>query len=294
MDFKFVNLKQRTPEWLEWRRTYVCASDAPIIMGESKFKTLRELYDEKNNGIESVCTHSMQRGTDLEPIALEWLNFQLGPPFFLPAVIESTIHERFGASLDAIRFVDGKVEVAEIKSPGEKDHLEAIAGNVPLHYKAQLQHIMVVLGTPFCRYLSFDGTNGVILNVPRDIEYQKAMIDKERAFLAILDAHEPPEICGKDVTEINDLEAKEVAKKYLELSQTVKGLEEEIENLKKLLISYSKSDYTLIGPILLRREERKGNIDYMKAIPSNVDLELFRKPTSITWKIVARKENNNG
>ena len=55
-DKRFI---QGTPEWLEFRRTMVMASDSPVIMGVSPWKTPLQLYHEKVNGTQQVKNASI-------------------------------------------------------------------------------------------------------------------------------------------------------------------------------------------------------------------------------------------
>ncbi len=45
---KVIDLSQRTPAWHQWRIAGVTASEAPIIMGRSPYKTPWRLWAEKN------------------------------------------------------------------------------------------------------------------------------------------------------------------------------------------------------------------------------------------------------
>ena len=53
----------------------------------------------------------------------------------------------------------------------------------------------------------------------------------------------------------------------------------------------ANSDSLAVGDITLKRIESKGAVDY-KAIPAlkDIDLEPYRKPASITWRININKE----
>ena len=44
---KTVDLNQRSPEWLQWRSQGITASDIPIILGLSPYKTPWQLWAEK-------------------------------------------------------------------------------------------------------------------------------------------------------------------------------------------------------------------------------------------------------
>lgn len=70
------------------------------------------------------------------------------------------------ASLDGID-IDGQA-ILEIKCPGPSDHELAKAGKIPEKYIPQLQHQLAVTGLKLAYYFSFDGTDGVIVEIERD------------------------------------------------------------------------------------------------------------------------------
>lgn len=175
---KLVNLRQRSKQWLQYRANKICASDSPIIMGQSPFKTVEQLFKEKTRCFESSPNQYMQRGLDLEPIALRKFEEETGFVLF-PCVGE---HENgwMAASFDGMTIDEDCI--VEIKAPGKKDHNEALLGMIPIKYKGQLNHQMFVAGLQEMFYYSFDGENGVIIEVKRDDEYIEKMIEKEKEF----------------------------------------------------------------------------------------------------------------
>lgn len=187
---QLVNLQQRTKEWLEWRRTKIMASDSPIIMGVSKFKTMQKLYDEKIRCYEEPSTSYMQRGIDLEPIALSEFEKETGLIMF-PAVGVHDELDWMAASFDGMT-IEGDA-ICEIKCPGKKDHNEALLGIIPKKYYPQLQHQIHVAGLDFSFYYSFDGMKGVILEVKRDQEFIEKMLEKEKEFWHCLQTLTQPE-----------------------------------------------------------------------------------------------------
>ncbi len=54
-------LIQNTPEWHAFRRKRIGASDAPVIMGISPWKTPYQLWIEKTSGIESSAAPQQKR-----------------------------------------------------------------------------------------------------------------------------------------------------------------------------------------------------------------------------------------
>jgi putative phage-type endonuclease len=61
-------LKQRSPEWLEARRSMVTSTDMPVILGVSPYKSEATLAREKLGQAESPHTLQMDVGTALEPV----------------------------------------------------------------------------------------------------------------------------------------------------------------------------------------------------------------------------------
>ena len=135
---------QGTPEWLENRKNFIGASDAPIIMGESPWCTPLGLWEQKV-GITPPPkeNYAMRRGSAMESSAREAFNDKIGM-LTLPQVVYHPKYDFMMASLDGLS-VDETIAV-EIKCPGVKAHALAIEGKVPIYYKAQLQHQMECSG----------------------------------------------------------------------------------------------------------------------------------------------------
>lgn len=181
---------QGSEEWLSIRNQHIGASDAPIIMGVSPWKTVIDLWEEKIFQPDSNRSSFIQRrGLYLEDYAREYFYLVTGKEVF-PKVIFSFQYEWLMASLDGIS-ADGKTLV-EIKCPGKKDHELAIKGQVPEKYYPQLQHQLRVCELDHMFYLSFDGQKGIILDVYRDEAYIDVMIEREELFWECVEKFSPP------------------------------------------------------------------------------------------------------
>jgi putative phage-type endonuclease len=147
-------------------------------MGISPFKTYEDLMNEKNHGFEQHVNQYMQRGIDLEPIALKAFESETGLLMF-PCVGE---HENgwMAASFDGMTLEEDVI--LEIKCAGKKDHQLALDGIIPTKYVPQLQHQLYVCGLSVVFYYSFDGQTGKIIEVKRDDAYIEIMIEKEKQF----------------------------------------------------------------------------------------------------------------
>jgi len=277
----FNDLKQGSHEWHALRKTKITATDAPIIMGVSHWKTKIQLYHEKMSSTQlHYINERMQRGIDLEPIARDLFILQTGIQVEPKVVVKDWAM----ASLDGISNLG--TCVVEIKCPGEKDHAIALSGKVPDHYYPQLQHQMYVCDVFKIFYFSFDGVDGVVVEVERDDEYIEKMIEEEFKFYQCLINKTPPEPSEDDYIQREDELWQECASDWLSVSSQIKTLEKEEEQLRKQLIFLSGQHNTKGSGISLCQVNRKGNVDYAK-IPElkGVDLEKYRKGSISTWRI---------
>ena len=170
---RIERLHQNTPEWHRWRMQGIGASDAPVIMGETPFKTPRTLWSIKTGRRqEDPAGPAARRGRELERFARRAYERQTGiqmEPLCL-------VHEEFEwmrASLDGLSF-DGST-LLEIKCPlSLRDRASAQEGRIPSQYHAQLQHQLEVSGAEQAHYWSFHGTDGILIEVRPDTRIREA------------------------------------------------------------------------------------------------------------------------
>lgn len=177
-------LEQNTPEWLLWRRSYIGASDASVIAGKNKYKTIQYLWRDKL-GLNPTEAQSVpaRRGHDLEPVAR-----QLYEDEYSVKVPSTTFIS------DDISFLSASVDgynadlnfIIEIKCPMRKTAMrDAFNGKInPEHYP-QLQHQLFVTRASYVDYVVFDGLNTIIVQrVEPDLKYQRKLVRLERWFWA--------------------------------------------------------------------------------------------------------------
>lgn len=271
-------------DFVNARKKYVGASDCPIIMRKSPWKTPFQLWEDKLGlSKPEPDTYYMKRGRDLEPLARDAYimhtgNYVVPKQVFHPHILYMM------ANMDGIT-EDHSVAV-EIKCPGEMDHLVAKQGNVPEKYMPQLQHQLAVIGIDQIDYFSYRDGDFVLIEVQRDESFIKQIYEEERKFWDCVENLVPPEMEGKDFNERNDEEWKEISQLYLEVNEELKGLLQREKEIKEKVIEVSEGKNVIGNGIRLQKLLRKGNIDYAK-IPEleNVDLEKYRKPTTQMWRI---------
>ena len=176
-----LDYEQTTPEWLSMRRNCIGASDAPIIMGLSPYKTREQLLHEKVYGNNTPMTASMQYGKDMEPYLLECCSsFSSGKPVFPGGVYAHDEREWQIASIDGVSL--DLSEIYEVKAANKADHAIACDFKIPPKYYPQLQHQISVMELKGSFYFSYHKGEGKLNWCPRDDAFIAEMLKLEMAF----------------------------------------------------------------------------------------------------------------
>lgn len=188
-----IELDQGTPEWLSWRKTKIGAADSAIILGQSPWTTREQLWLTKMGMYEVEETDAMKRGKELEPIVRELLMIEYGM-FIKPIIYQHGEYDWMIASLDGIAD-DG--EIFEIKCPGMNTHQWAVDGYIPNYYQTQMQHQMEVCQADRMTYVSYNPEHSqrlICLDVYRDDEYIKELVEHEKRFYNMMVNFESPKV----------------------------------------------------------------------------------------------------
>lgn len=272
-------------EDLEYRRTKIGASDAPILMQESPWSTPYQLWLQKITASVKPTNSAMQRGNDLEEPARRWFENKMGIEVFAKKVEHVSIPYMF-ATFDGID-LDGKVAV-EIKCPGQKDHqFVGVNKKVPEKYYAQVQHQMEVANLNGMYYCSFDGSDGVIIEVSRDDKYIANMLEQEAKFFDCMQKGIPPELTERDWANIEgEAGWKETCEEWIHARNLREEVEKKEDQLREQLILLSQERNVKGHGVQLTRMTTKGAIDYSKVdILKGIDLEPYRKASFVKWRV---------
>jgi putative phage-type endonuclease len=277
-------LQQGTAEWLQLRRSCVGASDAPVIMGVSPWKTAYQLWEEKLGLREpQMESGAMRRGLDMEESARKAFERETGIIVF-PAVLFHREHEWMMASLDGIDIEHRNI--VEIKCPGRQDHESAMDGVIPEKYWPQLQHQMEVCHLDEAFYFSYREDSCKILKAERDSGYIQELISKEKDFYKCLQDFEAPHLSDGDYVVRNDDIWRQAARKWAEVNILLEGLKDEEDKLRKELIRMAGKSHVRGAGIKVSRHIRIGAVNY-GSIPElqGIDLERYRKQSSEIYRI---------
>ena len=277
---RIERLQQNTLQWSSWRLGGIGASDAPIVMGTSRWMSPKRLWEVKTGKATEPARHNLavRRGHSLENSArraYEAATSELMEPHCLTHDHLNWMH----ASLDGLNF--DRSLVLEIKCPQRGvDHATAVQGSVPLHYYAQLQHQLEVSGARELHYWSFDGRRGALVRVFPDEGYIDQLVQAESEFWKRVTENRWPEVQLKVRDLSNDPAWVEAARRYREVQQRCSESEQQELQLRRQLATLSAdAGRAFGGGIELVRSTRKGAVDY-RAVPElkGIDLEPYRKP----------------
>ncbi len=178
---KILKMDQDTPQWLQWRKSVVTATDAATIMGVNPYCKIEKLRLKKLGLLpEEEVNQFMQRGKDLEGEARDCFHNNNLDLHFDSMVVESSEHPFLGASLDGI--TKDRKSLLEIKCPMKKSMDEARAGIVKPLYMAQIYHQLLVTRAEICYYYCYDGEKGHTIEILPDEDWQKEYLPKAEEF----------------------------------------------------------------------------------------------------------------
>lgn len=241
-------------EWLDRRLTGIGASDAPIILGLSKFKSAFQLYHEKL-GLEPVSlaeNEAVEWGLSLEePLSKRfmrdsgretfappaWAIYQhAGIPWLIASIDRWQKYRAPGSSVDAVP----EVLPLELKTANYSKASEW-ANEPPIEYQVQVQHQLAVTG---CRMASIavliGGQKFLWTDVQRDEAFIDAMMEQELIFWRRLNDRNPPPVDGSEQTaetlkrlfKLETGEIKSLGPDAIEWDEQIQALELEIAALE--------------------------------------------------------------
>lgn len=172
-------------EWLRWRRRGIGGSDASILAGVNKFRSIFQLWQDKTGKTEPEETESEYAhfGTLLEPVVKQEFTRRTGKKVrSRKAILQSEEHPFMLADLDGVVYENGKLCIFEAKTASAYK-LEAWEAGIPLEYQYQIQHYMAVTGAEKTYIATLVGGNHFIYHEAfREEEMISKLISMEQAF----------------------------------------------------------------------------------------------------------------
>lgn len=282
-------MNQGSEEWASWRKAGIGASDAAVILGVSPWRTPYQLWQDKRGLLPpQEETAPMRRGKALEPVARVAYEAATGR-IMQPACREYAHWPVLRASLDGLAF-DGQ-RALEVKCPGAEDHADAVAGRVPAKYVPQCQHILLVTGAPVLDYWSFDGAEGVLVEVTPDVDFHGELYAAAVAFWQYVLAGTPPPLTARDVVVRTDAAWEEAARLYREADAVAAEWAAKKEAARLLLLGMAGGVGKVRGGgLTLTWFSKRGAVQYGR-VPElqGMDLEPYRAADRLEARLTVEK-----
>lgn len=288
---KKIDLVQGSPEWIDYRKGKIMATDTSVIMGDNPFKDKSTLFEEKMGTHVPFMNDAMQRGARLEPQARRYLEEALHV-FLEPCVYEHPFHDWMAASLDGVSECFNYV--VEIKC-GKKSHELALQGIIPDYYKWQMWHQMEVLNVDTILYVSYQSDDDVEV-IPffrEDVMVEQLLVEGRKFYHDHLLTGVHPNVKQEepeDISLLNDAERRERIRYnyqlYIELDRKEKLINEAKESVKKTLISDAMGKSFFYDSFKCTKYEKKGAVQYGKIKElEGIDLDAYRSEPTTQWRI---------
>lgn len=284
------DVSQGASGWHKLRGKYCNASEAPVMLGLSKYMKRDDLLLQKKTGIKPEPTEFDKRrfaeGHRIEALAREYLEESVGD-LYTPTYTATVNGIGFLASMDGMTIdcktiFEHKMRNADLVKSLEK-------GEIPPMYNAQVQHQLLVTGAEKCIFVASDGTpeSMVQIEVLPDENMQKKVVNGWQKFLDDLADYVPPLITvatDEMQTAWDDVRILREQKKAIEAE-----LKDAESRLKKMA-DESESDQVIGRGFTVKTVKRKGNVDYGKIDAlKGIDLDEYRKPSTSYLKITETK-----
>lgn len=146
------NLVQGTPEWNAYRAEMFNASDAPAMLGISKYKTRTQLLDERKTGLTADVNSSTQKlfddGHRFEALARPIAEQIVGEDLYPVTGSEG----KLSASFDGLNL--SETIAFEHKTLNDEIRACHSIGDLPMMYRVQMQQQLMVSGADKCLFLA--------------------------------------------------------------------------------------------------------------------------------------------
>lgn len=186
---RFLELRQGSIEWHQWRKAGIGGSDIAALLGLAPYAdaTPDRVFAEKTVGkVNTEPNWAMKRGHMLEPQARD-LYARRANRYPHPVCVEHDDAPWIRASLDGWDSIDQGV--IEVKCCDWMTHDLALEGIVRADHRAQCQWQMLAAGTDWCDYVSYNPSQKfaaerqmAVIRIEADSEEQAKILEVAEQF----------------------------------------------------------------------------------------------------------------
>ena len=281
---KKLDLKQNTPEWEDFRKLHIGASDIGILMAGTN-REIYELLQIKRGVARKFRTAAMKHGTDTEHEAIEWLVGAAKASVEKTTALMDAPDDWLMASFD---YIDEWEEwLAEIKCPMHVfDTVKEHAGYEKWWWQVQAQlavsgysrGLLVVYHSPSlnCKTWVERDEDAINMIKIRGLWFYEIMVNYGTL---------PP---PAEIAEREDEDTMKWAARYKEIDEKIKELEEEKEVLREEGIALASELPFFCNGVKVTKIANKETIDYVAMVKEmKIDVAPFKKTPkcAFTWRI---------
>lgn len=226
------NVQQGTPEWLALRKDFFTASEAPAMMGVSKYKTREQLLFEKKTGITQEVDAATQarfdEGHKTEDMARSILENRMQGDLYPVTCTEG----KYLASVDGLSMCGKYAFEHKLFNKLFAEQVEN--GIVPETHIWQLEQVLLVTGAESILFVVSDGTKEkwAEISYSSDPEKRRALIAGWEQFEKDLEEYEPPKATEKvEAAPIKELPAITYQMNGLSLTSNLEKFRAQAEEL---------------------------------------------------------------
>ena len=307
---KVFNGAQKSAGWLAWRNTGLSASEAAVVLDQSPYKTIYQLWAEKTGRATAEdlsANPNVRRGVALEDKARQCCEALLGEAFLLPACGSSDAYPFLLASFDGL--TEENVPV-EMKCPSEKNYLAVVQDQEAsepylLYYPQVQQQILVANATHgwLLFYSPSDNGEHQMFKVQRDDALIQRLIERGQwLWEQVIKDTAPPRDALRDIFLPTGEEAEQWkyhavdARLYeQQIAQHQKALnalkakqKEALAPMKAMMGEFSRAEFAGVS---ITRFERKGSVNLERLIQEENlsitldDLETYRDKGASQYRV---------
>jgi putative phage-type endonuclease len=157
----YREMEQRSEEWLQLRLGTITGTRLKDVFKSNNLSLIDELIAEELTGLVPppvFVNDAMQRGIDLEPVAMDLYIKENFVEVETPAFVRHSDIEFLGFSPDGlVKEGDKYIGGVEIKCPSSKKHIEYIRINrIPNEYKYQILSYFINTEVDYVDFISYD------------------------------------------------------------------------------------------------------------------------------------------
>lgn len=301
------DLTQGSTEWHEFRANHYGASEAPAMMGKSKYQTRTDLIAAKKYGAKEVDEHTQRlfdAGHAAEAQAIAIAEEIVGEPLF--PVTGSKKGTNISASFDGLTMDQSIAWEHKLWNESLADAINA-GDTLPEHYTIQMDQQLLVSDAEKVLFMCSDGTEekcAWVWYLPGDLSYLEPGWKQLEQDLA---AYEPATDSGSiDIKSIDDLPALKInvtgmvqnsnlklyedqAKQFIESINTDLETDEDFANAEKLA-KFCKDAEKEIEAAKKAALAQTADIDILFKTIDRIKEDMRQKRLQLDKKVKAQKE----